>query len=239
MASSFKACSVDGCNGDAGKKGAARGLCGKHYLRFRRYGDTAFVKQVKGVYGPECSVDGCTKPAHAHSFCSAHAGTFKKYGDPLARHPNPRRGSRARWLAEHVGHSGDECLVFPFSRNPNGRGTVTINQRGIGASRYMCVLAHGEPETDELVAAHTCGQGHNGCVNPKHLRWATHAENENDKRIHGTLRQGENINTAKLTIQQAAFVKTSKQSGVSLARQFGITPAAVSSIRTGKNWKSA
>lgn len=52
----------------------------------------------------------------------------------------------------------------------------------------MCILAHGEPPSPEHVAAHSCGQGHEGCVNPGHLRWATVAENIADTLKHGTRR---------------------------------------------------
>lgn len=76
-------------------------------------------------------------------------------------------------------------------------------------------------------------------MNPRHLRWATRSENEQDKVAHGTLRKGSAINTSKLGIEQAMEVKRRArggESGVALALEFGITPAAVSAIKTGKNW---
>lgn len=39
MADKFKACSVEGCNGNAAKPGTAKGFCAVHYLRWRRHGD--------------------------------------------------------------------------------------------------------------------------------------------------------------------------------------------------------
>ena len=44
MASDFKACCVDSCKRDARhSKGGARGMCSKHYLRFRKHGDCTVV----------------------------------------------------------------------------------------------------------------------------------------------------------------------------------------------------
>jgi hypothetical protein len=56
------------------------------------------------------------------------------------------------------------------------------------AHRLMCQLAHGDPPTPDHIAAHSCGRGHEGCVNPNHLSWKTYSENELDKRVHGTTR---------------------------------------------------
>lgn len=39
MATDFKPCSVDGCNGNAATRGTARGFCLSHYNRFLNHGD--------------------------------------------------------------------------------------------------------------------------------------------------------------------------------------------------------
>lgn len=39
MGKKFKACLIEGCNGNAGANGTARGLCSAHYGRWKRYGD--------------------------------------------------------------------------------------------------------------------------------------------------------------------------------------------------------
>ena len=100
----------------------------------------------------------------------------------------------------------------------------------------MCTLAHGPRPSDRHEAAHSCGKGHEGCISPRHLTWKTRAENEADKVIHGTLRKGEAINTAKLTEADIPIIRGSSESGVGLARRYGVTPTAISSIRTRKSW---
>jgi hypothetical protein len=56
------------------------------------------------------------------------------------------------------------------------------------ATRVMCKLAHGPAPTPKHHAAHSCGKGHEACINPKHLRWATPRENAADAKLHGTFK---------------------------------------------------
>lgn len=81
--------------------------------------------------------------------------------------------SPLQWLHDHVDHEGDDCLLWPFTKNARGYGTVTY-ARGYTAAAAMCELAHGNrPEGKQ--SAHSCGV--RLCVNPRHLRWATRSEN--------------------------------------------------------------
>lgn len=41
-----RTCSIDGCDGEAGVPGAARGWCRKHYTRWQRYGDPLATPSV-------------------------------------------------------------------------------------------------------------------------------------------------------------------------------------------------
>jgi hypothetical protein len=76
--------------------------------------------------------------------------------------------------------SRDECLIYPFKRYTNGYGGTWVDGIETYAHRHMCKTKHGEPPTPEHEAAHRCGNGKRGCINPNHLRWATHAENMAD-----------------------------------------------------------
>src|SRR5690606_6465223 len=104
-------------------------------------------------------------------------------------------------------YAGDDCLKWPFGVGDHGRGIVTISGSTVSAPRAMCKSAHGEPPAPYHQAAHSCGNGHLGCMNPKHLRWATVRENELDKIIHGTVRRGSDINTAKVTAEEVIQIR--------------------------------
>lgn len=78
------------------------------------------------------------------------------------------------------------CVVWPFHRSSRtGYGSMSsANTFTQQASRYACAVANDLPVSDSLVGAHNCGNGHLGCVNPHHLRWATYTENGRDRRRH-------------------------------------------------------
>lgn len=92
------------------------------------------------------------------------------------------KGVAYEWLVRHVSYPGDNCLTWPFARDSRvGRGLLGHESRRYWAHRLMCILAHGEPPTPKHQASHTCGRGHEGCVNPRHLEWKTNSENQYDR----------------------------------------------------------
>lgn len=180
-----KLCSIDGC----GKRHKAHGLCSAHYAKLRKYGDPlAEDRRPKKVFAP-CVIPGCEEMGSSSRFglCGGHAHRKHRYGDPLGG----RRGKRTpngipyKWLLEHVDYQGSECLIWPFAKRHLGYGGIVMRD-GVTRSphREICILAHGEPPFEKAIAAHSCGNGHNGCVNPKHLSWATTKENTLDYVVH-------------------------------------------------------
>jgi hypothetical protein len=125
-----------------------------------------------------CTIPECTGKHVARGLCSRHYRRWEKHGDPLSG--RTKEGEVPEWLQSHAAYQGDDCLEFPYARKPSGYGALKFEGRIMAASRAMCILAHGHPASEELVAAHSCGNGHLGCVNPKHLRWATALENAQD-----------------------------------------------------------
>lgn len=57
----------------------ARGLCSKHYARWRANGTT---EKVRRSGSSPCSVDGCKKPVQGQGLCSAHYARFRRNGSP-------------------------------------------------------------------------------------------------------------------------------------------------------------
>lgn len=180
-----KLCSIDGC----GKHHKAHGLCSAHYAKLRKYGDPKEPdhRPVK-VFAP-CVVAGCDKVGSSSraGLCNAHAHRNYRYGDPLGG----RRGRRTpngipyQWLLDHVKHEGSECLIWPFAKRYRGYGGVVMKDGTTKSPhREICILAHGAPPFEDAIAAHSCGNGHLGCVNPKHLSWASTRENAVDRSVH-------------------------------------------------------
>lgn len=98
---------------------------------------------------------------------------------------NRGKGKAYAWLVAHQHFNGDECLIWPFARLPHGRGSLGYNGKLYYAHRLMCEMVKG-PCPEGLVCAHSCGNGHLGCVNPNHLSWKTQTDNHLDQRKHGT-----------------------------------------------------
>src|SRR5690349_16534473 len=83
-------------------------------------------------------------------------------------------------LLAHQDFADADCLKWPFADDGKGYGVIKVDGRQQYAHRIMCTLVNGEPPTELHETAHSCGNGHLGCVHPGHVRWATRAENHAD-----------------------------------------------------------
>lgn len=184
-----------------------------------------------------CAVQDCDGSAARRGWCVKHYTRFLRHGHPEGG--GYGRGHVQEWLQKHASWDGEECLIWPFYCDPNGYGRVSHDGRDQIAARVMCALAHGQPPTERHEAAHSCGQGHAGCVNPKHLRWATPHENQMDKAFHGTDTRGEKAWNAKLTEADVKNIRERLSHGESqrsIASDFGVHQVSVSLINRRINW---
>lgn len=122
------------------------------------------------------------------------------------------KGKGINWIRAHASHKEYACLIWPYSRNrQKGYGNFGFEGEMHYAHRFMCELVHGTPPTPGHQAAHSCGNGHLGCVNPRHLFWRTNSENQYERRWHGRRnRETKNGARTKLTPQQVEFIRASK-----------------------------
>lgn len=81
------------------------------------------------------------------------------------------------------------------------------------------------------------GDGDRANNDLRNLRWATSAENSADMIRHGTSQAGERNWNAKLTSEQADYVRRSQKSSPSLAIELGVRKQAIINIRSGNSWK--
>lgn len=185
-----------------------------------------------------CSVSECGKNAIKRGLCTAHYKRLMRHGSPTAGRTAP--GVAHAFVRDVVlPFEGDECLFWPFATNDGSRGVIRVDGRSVLVSRYVCAATHGAPTRRGLEAAHSCGKGHLGCVNPRHLSWKTPSENQADKLLHGTHTRGERHPLVKLAEADVLAIRSlrGKQTQNKIAETYGVSVTTVCQIQTGTSWR--
>lgn len=186
----------------------------------------------------KCSIDGCSSAWIARGLCNKHWRRWRTNGDPLVTRRMPQ-GESFAWIKDvAVPYEGEECLTWPFGRHKHGYGDIQIDGSKKLAHRVVCELAHGKPPHEGSEAAHSCGNGHEGCVNPNHLRWDTRHGNMVDKVEHGTHARGTKSYNSRLTEQDVREIRSLAGSVPYrvLGERFGIAKNTARLIAVGKRW---
>jgi hypothetical protein len=183
-----------------------------------------------------CKVQGCAKPAVRRGWCYAHYKRWRRHGDPLGG--RTANGEPQKFIDEVVlPYAEDACLTWPFAC-AEGRAQIRNGGKAQFVARLVCEAVHGPAPSEHHHAAHSCGRGGAGCVNPKHLRWATPSENNMDKVGHGTHNRGERNPNHKLTegdvrqIRALRYVVPQND----LADQFDVHVSTIAQLQSGRYW---
>jgi len=142
-------------------------------------------------------------------------------------------GQLATWIRNHLDYPHkDCCLIWPFARTQTGYAIIGMPARKV--HRVMCELKNGPAPSAEHIAAHSCDRGHDACVNPHHILWKTHSENQYDRHKDGKVRP-----RTKLTPEQAREIRELKglERTQDTAARFGIRESNVRLIQSGKSWR--
>jgi hypothetical protein len=184
-----------------------------------------------------CSIEGCCKPVKARGLCSAHYQRQARHGYPCAGRA-PNSAPLEFLLSIDLSKEIEECVIWPYALTRGGYGQINSNGQKIAPHRFMCERMHGPAPSDGHHAAHSCGNGRGGCVNPFHLEWKTPRENAADKIIHGTHNRGERNYLTKLTEENAREIINAKGSVTAqeLCEKFGVSRGAILQIWSGRNW---
>lgn len=138
-----------------------RGMCSEHYAitaERERY--------ITRGFKPKPNVVAASKErAQPYALTGTRLGRRALAGEPQ------------QFIRDHVGYHGDDCVLWPFARAWNGYPEMQFGGKQARAHRVMCMLAHGDPPEPYFEASHICENGHEGCVNPRHLMWETHYDN--------------------------------------------------------------
>lgn len=188
-----------------------------------------------------CTIPDCSNPHGARGLCSMHYQRFRKHGDPLGGRHIERTlngAPEAYYRTIALNYEGDDCLIWPYARTLHGYGIMYRGGKAVIASRAICEEVNGPPPTSEHQAAHSCGNGHLGCVTKRHVSWKTPKENQADRLIHGTAPRGERNSQAKLKEADVREIRSlrGKKTQRVIAKQFGISRQMVSDIQRGRKW---
>ena len=183
-----------------------------------------------------CKVPECSKSAKCRQMCVAHYKRFMRHGGELKG--RIAKGARLEWLKSNLSFTGRNCLIPPFHKR-GGYWQFQSEGKSIYAHRWMCEAKNGPAPSARHHAAHSCGNGHLGCVNPGHLRWATPRENCADTKKHGRLIFGEKQHASKLTRQDVdeIMVLRGAKSQSQIAKLFGVSRSTVGRVLSGEAWK--
>ena len=128
---------------------------------------------------------------------------------------------------------GDACWLWTGSLGTRGYGQFFANGRPQGAHRVAFALSHGSIPKHALIL-HSCDNP--PCCNPAHLSAGDQFDNMRDASGKGRL-SVPRPKRQKVTDEQIAEMKALYASGVLryvIARQFGVSPAFVGLVLSGK-----
>jgi len=187
-----------------------------------------------------CSASNCVSVSMARGLCQKHYMQFRR-ANPGA----PRLYEYGVSLKDKVEKfydrtESDGCWLWKGAKNEQGYGRIS-------GDNGVMLLAHRAVWTVEkgkipagMILMHVCDTP--ACVNPKHLRVATQAENLLDMRakMRGSdppWNGGAKHHSARLTEADVRAIRSSKESSTAIADRLGVHRTAVIKARSGKTWK--
>lgn len=186
-----------------------------------------------------CTIPGCGKVHEGRGYCSKHYQRWQTHGDPLFSKMT-ERGEPLAFLMEAVSSVEQNCITWPYALSKEGYGSIRYKGTTQLAHRMVCELAHGSPPTPQHEAAHSCGRGSGGCINPNHLRWATRGENANDRISQRSEPRGDKHPNAKLStadvLEIRRLVAEKSSTHAAIGNRFGVSKKYVGRVANRHRW---
>jgi hypothetical protein len=185
-----------------------------------------------------CSVQGCGLPVKQNGWCNKHYQRWYAHGDPLKTKTAPT-GEPLKYLKMHRNHDSDECVIWPYGKNELGYGLVQYQGKRRKAHQLMCEWTRG-PKPEGQGALHSCGNGHFGCINPRHISWGSQKQNMQDAEAHGTIAREMRLPHTVLTDDDVRYIKSMqyKIKAQELADRFGVLRPHIYAIQNGRRRRS-
>lgn len=125
----------------------------------------------------KCSIDGCENKHDARGYCKSHWRRWKRHGDPLAKGVRGRpafEGTREEFFWQNTSIT-KRCWIWSGAKDSLGYGRIKIDGSQIELAHRYSYELHKGPIASEMFIDHLCHTP--SCVNPNHLREATHQQN--------------------------------------------------------------
>lgn len=165
-------------------------------------------------------------------------GAFIEGKEKMAkRKPKSKEQIREKFYSHINPQNEDDCWNWQGCMGLSGYGAFCYQRRNIGAHRASYEIHYG-PIPSGLVVMHTCDNTF--CVNPKHLRLGTQADNARDCQRKCRNARGEKSGTTRLTNEDIFMIRRLRHSKLTqrqIAEIYNIRPLTISKIQTGKAWK--
>lgn len=164
-------------------------------------------------------------PGYSEKYWAGNDGHIYCYSDASinAQKPRPFR------IAETVSPSNGYAFIA----------TILDGKRWTKAVHRLVALAWHGLDASADVVRHLDGNRLNN--KPANLEWGTWAQNEADKKRHGTVARGESHGNVKLTEEAVRIIRVAIPAGLwdtgSAAKVFGVCPSTIRRIAAGKDWK--
>lgn len=146
---------------------------------------------------------------------------------------------RVRSWVKQGGRVRDEPFYLKEHIRKTGHGEYAIggsSGKKVMTGRAVLLAFAGPPPTDQHQAAHNDGNPRNNAIT--NLRWATPEENMRDKYGHGTMPFGTKHTNSKLSAEDVYAIRKvcGFASRNALAKCFGVSPATIAGIVSGKRY---
>lgn len=155
---SIKICYIASCNMPT----VARGYCGAHYKKFKKYGDP-LTNHIKVRSSALCEITDCDGVVHYRNWCKKHYTRWKRYGDTSIVKPKGirpsivqcavleceyvgrvKRGMCGKHYQRYLKHGDTDIVAFPDVCTFTGCDSPHAS-KGHCSRHYTRLRTHGDP----------------------------------------------------------------------------------------------